>query len=245
MYFLFTELVARRHYNFGHGIGRSGDLLEAQPKAVGSTILSQLTNALLLNLIRVMGIQNCRSCFLVPMATGMTLTLCFLSLKKQRPNAKYILWSRIDQKSCFKSVTTPGFIPIVINTTRDNNERGCLNTNIEEFKTKLSTLNTEEILCIMSTTSCFAPRNMDNIIELANMAKYFNIPHVINNAYGLQSTYINSYIQKAQREGRVDLFVQSSDKNLMVPVGGAIVAGFDKDVVHAVAKTYAGNLYNL
>ena len=95
----------------------------------------------------------------------------------------------------------------------------------------------------MSTTSCFAPRNMDNIIELAKLAKIFNVPHVINNAYGLQSTYINSYIQTAQREGRVDLFVQSSDKNLMVPVGGAIVAGFDKDIVHNVAKTYAGIIF--
>lgn len=233
--------MARRHYNFGHGIGRSGDLLEAQPKAVGSTILSQLTNTLLLHLIHAMGIQSCRSCFLVPMATGMTLTLCFLSLKKHRPKAKYILWSRIDQKSCFKSMTTPGFIPIVINTTRE--ETGCLNTNIIEFKNKLSTINSEEILCIMSTTSCFAPRNMDNIIELAKLAKIFNVPHVINNAYGLQSTYINSYIQTAQREGRVDLFVQSSDKNLMVPVGGAIVGGFDQDIVHNVAKTYAGILF--
>lgn len=238
--YLLLELVARRHYNFGHGIGRSGDLLEAQPKAVGSTILSQITNAMLLDLIRAMGIQNCQSCFLIPLATGMTLTLCFLSLRKQRPQAKYILWSRIDQKSCFKSITTAGFIPIIINTKRISGKEG-LFTDLEEFEKKLETIKADEFVCIMSTTSCFAPRNMDDIQKLAIMSEKYQIPHVINNAYGLQSSYICSHIQQASRAGRVDLLVQSTDKNLMVPVGGAIVAGFNKEIVHNVAKTYAGN----
>lgn len=42
------------------------------------------------------------------------------------------------------------------------------------------------------------------------------------------------------REGRVDLFVQSCDKNLMVPVSGAIVAGFNKDTIMRVAQIYPG-----
>ncbi|XP_075146625.1 sec synthetase [Haematobia irritans] len=232
-------LVAQRHYRFGHGIGRSGDLLEAQPKAVGSTILAQLSNALLLDLIHSMGVPSCKSCFLVPMATGMTLTLCFLSLRKSRPKAKYILWSRIDQKSCFKSMTTAGFIPIIVNTKRSEVDEGLV-TNLEEFRKKINAMDKEEILCIMSTTSCFAPRNCDNIIELAEIAKEHEIPHIINNAYGLQSTYCCHQIQQAQRTGRIDLFVQSTDKNLMVPVGGAIVAGFNESIVNNVAKTYAG-----
>ena len=33
---------------------------------------------------------------------------------------------------------------------------------------------------------------------------------------------------------------QSSDKNLMVPVGGAIVAGSDQRIVQAVASSYPG-----
>lgn len=239
--YILKDLVAKRHYRFGHGIGRSGDLLEAQPKAVGSSILAQMTNALLLDLIQSMGVQACKSCFLVPMATGMTLTLCFLSLRTLRPKAKYILWSRIDQKSCFKSMTTAGFVPVIINTQRSSEgpDEG-LCTNLEEFQRKIDTIDSEEILCIMSTTSCFAPRNCDNIIKLAEISKENDIPHIVNNAYGLQDTYLCHQIQQAQRIGRVDLFVQSTDKNLMVPVGGAIVAGFDKDVVHNVATTYAG-----
>lgn len=235
----FSDLVAQRHYRFAHGIGRSGDLLEAQPKAVGSTMMAKLTNALILDLIQSMGVMKCQSCFLLPMATGMTLTLCFLSLRKQRPKAKYILWSRIDQKSCFKSMTTAGFIPIIINPQRCSEAEG-LHTDLNDFKAKLESLNREEILCIMSTTSCFAPRNCDDIVKLAEMAKDYNVPHVVNNAYGLQSTYLCHQLQQGQRVGRIDLFVQSTDKNLMVPVGGAIVAGFDAALVQNVAKTYAG-----
>ena len=47
---------------------------------------------------------------------------------------------------------------------------------------------------------------------------------------------------KAARIGRVDAFIQSTDKNFMVPVGGAIVAGFDDKFIDAVSKTYPGEL---
>lgn len=53
--FAFQDLVAHRHYGFGHGIGRSGDIEESQPKAVGSSIMNHLTNALLLDLYNTMG----------------------------------------------------------------------------------------------------------------------------------------------------------------------------------------------
>ncbi|XP_020812889.1 O-phosphoseryl-tRNA(Sec) selenium transferase isoform X2 [Drosophila serrata] len=83
------RLVARRHYNFGHGIGRSGDLLEAQPKAAGSTLLARLTNALILDFMKTVGqLPSCAGCFLVPICTGMTLSLCLQSLRKQRPRAR-------------------------------------------------------------------------------------------------------------------------------------------------------------
>jgi len=43
-----SDIVARRHFRLGHGIGRSGDLAEVQPKAAGSSLLSILTNSLVL-----------------------------------------------------------------------------------------------------------------------------------------------------------------------------------------------------
>lgn len=51
----FSALVARRHYRLGHGIGRSGDLGEVQPKAAGSSLMNKLTNSLVLDVIRYMG----------------------------------------------------------------------------------------------------------------------------------------------------------------------------------------------
>ena len=42
------------------------------------------------------------------------------------------------------------------------------------------------------------------------------------------------------RRGRVDCFVQSTDKNFMVPVGGAIVCGPQGALVDKVSGLYPG-----
>lgn len=254
VYFAMTlDLVWKRHYRLTHGIGRSGDLSAAQPKAVGSTILANITESMVLDCLHFQGLRCCQRAAVIPVATGMSLTLCFLALRKKRPSAKYIIWSRIDQLSCFKSMTTAGFEPIVIDTipiTSINNEeqdkeKYCgegLVTDVLKFQNVLEEYKdrTEEILCIMSTSSCFAPRNCDNLEVLAILAKKYNVPHVINNAYGLQSTYLTHQVQQAHRVGRVDFIVQSTDKNLLVPVGGTVVASSNKDAMDALLQTYAG-----
>lgn len=51
-----VELVARRHYRFGHGVGRSGDLTEVQPKAAGSSLVAKLSNCMARDLLQLMGI---------------------------------------------------------------------------------------------------------------------------------------------------------------------------------------------
>ncbi|KAL7880167.1 hypothetical protein SRHO_G00024210 [Serrasalmus rhombeus] len=103
-----SSLVARRHYRLIHGIGRSGDIAAVQPKAAGSSLLNKITNSVVLDVLKCAGVRSVSSCFVVPMATGMSLTLCFLTLRHRRPAARYILWPRIDQKSCFKSMITAG-----------------------------------------------------------------------------------------------------------------------------------------
>ena len=45
-------LVASRHFGLAHGIGRSGDIAEAQPKAAGSSLIYTLTNALAADALR-------------------------------------------------------------------------------------------------------------------------------------------------------------------------------------------------
>jgi len=42
------------------------------------------------------------------------------------------------------------------------------------------------------------------------------------------------------RKGRIDVFVQSTDKNFLVPVGGAIIAGFDKTILDKITRNYPG-----
>lgn len=61
--------------------------------------------------------------------------------------------------------------------------------------------------------------------EIARLCDEFGVPHVVNNAYGLQCSKITHALNEACRTGRVDLVVQSTDKNFLVPVGGAIIAG--------------------
>ncbi|EUB58307.1 tRNA guanosine-2'-O-methyltransferase TRM11 [Echinococcus granulosus] len=103
---ILLNLVRRRHFGLAHGIGRSGDITAIQPKASGSSLINRLSNALLLDWLRRSGAPSTEACLLVPMATGMTLTLCLLTLKRRRgPQAKYVIWPRIDQKSCLKCIT--------------------------------------------------------------------------------------------------------------------------------------------
>ncbi|XP_065182826.1 O-phosphoseryl-tRNA(Sec) selenium transferase-like [Sycon ciliatum] len=232
-----SALVRKRHFGFGHGVGRSGDVTAVQPKAAGSSLLVQLTNQLLLDVMRTMGVRSTASCVLLPVATGMSLVLTMLTLRATKPAAKYVLWPRIDQKSCFKSMVTAGFIPVVIENRLEGDE---LRTDMEELGRQIEHLGADNIVCVMSTTSCFAPRTPDRLVEIAKRCKTSGVAHIINNAYGVQAARCMNLIEEAQRCGRVDAFIQSTDKNFLVPVGGAVVAGFDKNFIEEIAKTYPG-----
>lgn len=52
-----------------------------------------------------------------------------------------------------------------------------------------------------------------------------------------------SFLIKGARVGRIDAFVQSLDKNFMVPVGGAIIAGFNESFIQDISKMYPGNYW--
>ena len=93
---------------------------------------------------------------------------------------------------------------------------------------------------MISTTSCFAPRIPDDVVGIAELCKKFKVPHLINNAYGLQCSKICHKLNLAMKAGRVDAIVQSSDKNFLVPVGGSIVASSSRDLVKRISKIYAG-----
>ncbi len=52
---IYSNIVASRHFGLAHGIGRSGDITEVQPKAVGSSIINKLTNSLALDVLKISG----------------------------------------------------------------------------------------------------------------------------------------------------------------------------------------------
>ena len=53
---LFSSIVRRRNYSLSHGIGRSGDIVEIQPKAAGSSIIYSLTNSMALHALQIAGL---------------------------------------------------------------------------------------------------------------------------------------------------------------------------------------------
>lgn len=79
-----------------------------QPKAIGSSVVNKLTNELVLDLLKISGLTFIKTSLIMPMATGMTLAFCMMSIRIDKPNAKYVIMPRIDQKSCIKSIVTAG-----------------------------------------------------------------------------------------------------------------------------------------
>jgi len=236
---VFSPMVRNRNFGLSHGIGRSGDIAAIQPKAAGSCLLNKLTNHIVLSLLRI-HIKNTASSLILPMATGMALFFALRTLREYRKKATKVIWPRIDQKTCLKSQITLGLETIIIENTLEGDEcRTDLNAIQEAIETHGGD-NGEEILCILTTSSCFAPRAPDRLAEVARICKIVGIPHLINNAYGVQCPVTCKSIQKAHQVGRVDAYVQSTDKNFMVPVGGSVVASFDKKFCNQLAKLYPG-----
>ncbi|KII69943.1 O-phosphoseryl-tRNA(Sec) selenium transferase [Thelohanellus kitauei] len=236
---VFSSIVADKCFGFSHGIGRSGDLFEVQPKAVGSSILYQLTNKLAFHALQLSKITNIEGCLVVPLATGMSLSLCMRSLATAREGSKYVIWSRIDQKSCFKSILNAGLEPVVIQNVLDGD---AVKTDIEGIRRAIEAKGPQNIVCVMSTTSCFAPRYPDDILKVGDICKEFGVPHLLNNAYGVQVSKYCNIINETLMKSRLDLIVQSTDKNFMVPVGGSIIASPCPGLLKKVSATYAGIL---
>ncbi|KAL7524844.1 hypothetical protein ACHAXR_001077, partial [Thalassiosira sp. AJA248-18] len=254
---VYSNLVSQRHYGFGHGIGRSGDVMEAQPKAVGSSALLRLTLRLTLDAVRRgaglngnVGKGNQPSGpasfgTLLPVCTGMSMALVLSGLRDRArkmdaviseeggncstpPDRNIVLWSRIDQKSCYKAILSAGLRCIVL-PTRAHPDTDEVSTDLQALKEALDQYG-DQILAVLTTTSCFCPRVPDEVDAVAKMIQTWNdgkggagISHVINHAYGLQCQATNKLLNRACTIGRVDAIICSTDKNFLVPVGGALI----------------------
>ena len=118
----------------------------------------------------------------------MGVALCLMALKRQRPGSKYVIWSRVDQKSCFKAILTAGLEPVIMSLVKAGDELRTgtysgLSLNNPLFFTKkpiyiffvlfsdthsiedvVSQHGGPEAICaIVTATSVFAPRVADDV----------------------------------------------------------------------------------
>ena len=212
----------------------------AAMQAAGSSLLVKLTNILTKHALQLAGMLDVQAVTVLPVATGMAITLTLLAMKAARTHtAAYVLWPRIDQKTCLKAIVSAGLQPVVVENLLVGDQ---LTTDLDAIRAHVERLGADNIACVVSTTSCFAPRGADKIVEIAKLCSSLGVGHIINNAYGVQSAALCKLITSAWRKGRVDAVIQSTDKNFLVPVGGAVIAAGPKEfsLIEAINTTYPG-----
>ena len=99
-------------------VGRSGDVVANQPKAAGSSLILQLTRYLVVSAFKELNYEFVNNVLVLPLATGMAISLGLLMLAHKHPEKKYVIWSRIDQKTCLKAIDTANLIPVVVELKR-------------------------------------------------------------------------------------------------------------------------------
>lgn len=144
-----------------------------------------MTNFLVADALVRAGLTNLGACTVLPLATGMALTMALLALRDLRPpTARYVVWSRIDQQTCAKSVLAAKLelVPVELRAVGDQ-----LETDLDEIIATVERLGPENVVAVVTTTSCFAPRASDDVLGVAQFCAQAGVGHVINNAYGVQT----------------------------------------------------------
>jgi O-phospho-L-seryl-tRNASec:L-selenocysteinyl-tRNA synthase len=105
-----------------------------------------------------------------------------------------VIWIRIDQKTCLKSIYTAGCSARVVSNKMEGDN---VVTDLDELAAAIADIGSENVLAVISTTSCFAPRRPDDVKGVAKLCKLAQIPHVVNHAYGLQDAHTNKTLCSA------------------------------------------------
>jgi O-phospho-L-seryl-tRNASec:L-selenocysteinyl-tRNA synthase len=71
------------------------------------------------------------------------------------PLPRYVVWSRIDQKTCLKAITAANLVPVVIELQQQGDE---LVTDVAGIQAAVGRLGAANVAAVVTTTSCFAPR---------------------------------------------------------------------------------------
>ena len=233
-----SSLHLKTSAGFCHGIGRSGFLTAPQPKAPGGSIMYELSNYLALNFLKKFGLPNIKKAIVVPLCTGMSLALCLGALRPdwnsdQMLNKRTVLVPQIDHNALIKAFDLVGVKRKVV---KGKTFGDAVRIPIEDIEASLD----NDCFAIISLTSFFPPREHDNIKEISKFAKKHDLVHIVINAYGVQSPEWMKLIRIGIDAGRIDAIIQSTDKNVLTPVGGAIIASPSEDIITKISQAYAG-----
>ena len=227
-----SRLVSELASGFCHGVGRSGSLHAAQPKAGGASLAYFFANRIALDTLRRCGVPNYQSASILPVATGMAIGLS-AAVAREETGRRGVVYPRVDHHSPLKGMRLFG---MRVKTVESTVFGDAVRVPVEKIAEALD----GETAAVVSTTTFFPPRESDDVKAIAKLAADEKIFHIINNAYGVQSRQIMSQIKGAMDAGRVDAVVQSTDKNFLTPVGGSIVASASSEFAERVAQIYAG-----
>ncbi|MBD3188193.1 O-phosphoseryl-tRNA(Sec) selenium transferase [Candidatus Bathyarchaeota archaeon] len=226
---------------FAHGIGRSGNIAAMQPKAPGGSILNLMADRLANSLLKQVGLPRVKASIVFPVATGMSIASCLAAIhgnwvRKDKHNPwkrGEVIVPRLDHRSPLKGIRFSGFTPRIVEGELDGH--GVV-VPLEHIQEAIG----PGTGAILSTTAFFPPRQPDCIKKIAKLCADEGIPHVVNNSYGIQSTRYLALLRGAIDAGRIDYIVQSTDKNFLTPVGGAVVTSPSKEKIQALSRVYAG-----
>jgi len=233
-----SELHLKTSSGFCHGVGRSGFLTAPQPKAPGASIMYELANYLARDFLRKFGLPNIKKAIVVPLCTGMTLALTLAALRPDWNDEtllkkRNVILPQLDHNSILKSLDLVGVGKKIVEGKIYGD---AVRVPIEEIQNSID----ETCYAVISFTSFFPPRENDDLKEISKIAQKNDLVHIIVNAYGVQSPEWMGLIRSAMDAGRVDAVIQSTDKNILTPVGGAILASNNEHIIKKISKTYAG-----
>ncbi|NPB02030.1 MAG: O-phosphoseryl-tRNA(Sec) selenium transferase [Methanopyri archaeon] len=225
-----SRLAELSAFGFCHGIGRSGTLVDPQPKAPGASMMYALTNRLLEDFLSRLG-YSVKAAFAVPGATGLAISLCLSGLAEGRE----VIYPYAAHKSPIKAIRLAGFDVRIVDTEIDGDEVVTDPAEVEDAVRK-----SPDPAAILATVTFFPPRREDPLPEIAEICEEYDVPLVVNNAYGVQHEHYRDVINRAVKKGRVDAIVSSTDKNLLTPVGGSFVYSPDETALEEVSRAYPG-----
>ena len=228
-----SPYVASLAADFNHGIGRSGQLASPQPKAAGASLMQQVANNTALDAIRKLGLSNVKAGLVTPVSTGMSIALVLGAIRREL-GIKKVLYPRIDHTSPKRGIAFAGLEEVRIPTIIEDDSVRMDMTAFEK------SIKSTESCGVLATTTFFPPRESDPVKSIARLCSDYDVPFLINNAYGVQSQDVMKEIRSAIDAGRVDAIIQSSDKNFLTPVGGSIVVSPNPQIIEWTSDTYAG-----